>query len=87
MKRQANWYGLEMLPMYSEMSIGQLQTSMEQLGNLEACKGRAHVLNDTMIDQIIKLHTEQNDSTWVVIEQCGVLCPNPIKRTKCASIS
>jgi len=70
MKRQANWYGLEMLPLYLEMSQGQLEASADQLHNLEACKHRPHVLDDYTVDRVIKVFTEQNESLWVFIEQC-----------------
>ncbi len=70
MKRKANWYGLNMLPLYLTMSVEQLDTSKDQLQSLKACIGKAHMLDDNMINRIIKSHTEQNDSTWVFIEQC-----------------
>lgn len=80
MKKTANWYGLEMLPLYLEIITGQLAAAVEQLHNLEACKHRPHVLDDAIIDRIIKLHTEQNESTSVPIEQCRKWCqqnPSP----------
>ncbi len=71
MKKNPHWYGLDMIPVYLELSRDQLQGTMEQLQNLEACTGKAHVLNDSMVNRIIKVQSEQNESTWVLLEQCS----------------
>ncbi len=49
-----------MLPLYLEMSEGQLLESEEQLKNLESCKNRPHVLDDEIVDCILRLHSDQN---------------------------
>lgn len=70
MTRDANWYGLNMLPLYVEMGDGQLQASLEQLKNLQKVQLKPHVLNDEMLHRIIKVHTSQNTDNWVFFEQC-----------------
>jgi len=70
MKQEANWYGLNMLPIYVEMSAGQLESSIEQLKNLELAKGKPHVLDSDTIERIINLHRSQNNDNWVFFEQC-----------------
>lgn len=70
MKREANLYGLNMLPLYVEISSGQLESSVEQLDNLELAKGKPHVLDSETIERPIKLHRSQNNDNWVFFEQC-----------------
>lgn len=70
MKEQPNWYGLDMLPVYLDLSHGQLEASLEQLQNLESCKDHPYVLDNHIVERIIKSFTDQNDLTWVFIEQC-----------------
>lgn len=70
MKQNANFYGLNMLPIYVEISSGQLDSSKEQLTNLEKAKDKPHILDDETIERIIKLHCSQNEDNWVFFEQC-----------------
>ena len=70
MKEQPRWYDLSMLPLYLELSGGQLEASLEQLRNLEACKERPHLLDDDIVERIIKLSTSQNETNGLFIEQC-----------------
>jgi len=48
-KRQANWYSLDMLPCYLELSRGQLESAQEQQRNLKRCKDRPWVLDDHIV--------------------------------------
>ncbi|HEM6966050.1 TPA: hypothetical protein U2K00_003049 [Legionella pneumophila] len=70
MNKDANWYGLNMLPLYVEMSEGQLEASCEQLKNLQMAQEKPHVLDDETVARIIKLHRSQNADNWVFFEQC-----------------
>ena len=70
MTKDANWYGINMLPIYVEMSEGQLESSIGQLSNLKQAQSKPHVLDDGIIARIIKLHSEQNSDNWVFFEQC-----------------
>jgi hypothetical protein len=70
MKKQPNWYGLDMLPVYLKISREQLQDTMKQLQNLENCRHKPYLLDDHTVDRIIKIHSEQSESTWVLLEQC-----------------
>jgi len=85
MKREPNWYGLNMLPVYDEMLEGQLDASLGQFNNLKSAEHKPHapymtkntvmyrephVLNDEIVSRIIKSHTSQNEDIWVYFEQC-----------------
>jgi hypothetical protein len=70
LKQQPNWYDLDMLPLYLELSGGQLEASLEQLQNLEACKGRPYLLDNDTVERIIKLASSQNETNGLFIEQC-----------------
>jgi len=69
-KRQANWYSLDMLPFYLELSRGQLESAQEQQSNLERCQDRPGVLDDHVVSRIIRATTVQNENNWVFVEQC-----------------
>jgi len=69
-KRQANWYSLDMLPCYLELSRSQLESAQEQQRNIERCKDRPWVLDDQIVARIIRATTEQNENSWVFVEQC-----------------
>jgi hypothetical protein len=70
MSKEANWYGLNMLPLYVEMNEGLLEASRDQLENLKKVQVKPHVLDSPTIDRIIKLHQSQNADNWVFFEQC-----------------
>lgn len=70
MNKEAHWYGLNMLPLYFEMSEGQLNSSCEQLENLQKIPSKLHILDNATLDRIIKLHSSQNADNWVFFEQC-----------------
>jgi hypothetical protein len=70
MTKQPNWYGLEKLPLYLDMSQQQLEDSRDQLETLLECKKRPHVLDDHTVDRVIKVYAEQAEDLWVYIEQC-----------------
>ena len=59
-----------MLPLYLELSGGQLEASLEQLQNLEACKDRPYVFDDEIIERVIRLSTSQKKTNELFIEQC-----------------
>ena len=71
MKKRANWYGLDMLPLYLQMSREQLSQALEQLQNLQMCSNKPYLLDNKMIARIIAAHSEQNENAWVFVEQCS----------------
>jgi hypothetical protein len=59
-----------MLPFYIEMSERQYKASIEQLNNLNQVMSKPHILNKDTVERIIRIHTSQNDDSWVFFEQC-----------------
>ena len=70
MTKQPRFHGLEMIPVYLEISSGQLQEALKQLENLEVCKNKTYILDDDIVSCIIKLHTQQNEMLWIALKQC-----------------
>ena len=68
--KQPIWHPPAMIPIYLELSLGMLGSSKEQLVNLKAVKGKAHILSDNEINRCLKLYTEMNEDAWVFLEQC-----------------
>lgn len=69
-KQQPNWYGLNMLAIYLDLSYGQLSSSKKLLQDLTVYQKPPHALDDNTLDRIIKLHTEQSEHLWIYTEQC-----------------
>lgn len=70
MTDKAKFYGFDMIPVYLDMSAGQLRESLIQLQNLEACQNKPHILDDVLVNRIIKSCKEQNKLLWVAFKQC-----------------
>ena len=70
MKQKANFYGFEMLPTYVMLGREQLQEATKVFEMFKSCEYRPHVLDDHLVNRTIKLCTDQNEMTWVPIEQC-----------------
>ncbi len=69
--KQPIWHPPAMIPIYLKLSLGMLDSSKEQLINLKAVKGKAHILSDNEINRCLKLYTEMNEDAWVFLEQCN----------------
>lgn len=76
--KQPIWHPPSMIPIYLELSLGMLDSSKEQLVNLKAVKGKAHILSDNEINRCLKLYTEMNEDAWVFLEQCNRWLKLPI---------
>ena len=59
--KEQNWHPISMLPMLSTMIYGQLEEAKNQYENLLQAKPKPYVLNDEIIERIIKVFTEQLD--------------------------
>ncbi|MGK0468464.1 hypothetical protein [Clostridium sp.] len=60
-KEEQNWHPISMLPMLSTMVSDQLQEAKTQYENLLQAKPKPYVLNDEIIERVIKVFTEQFD--------------------------
>jgi hypothetical protein len=66
-----NWQHLDMLPVFLEITDGQLGEARIQLDNMHAAKTKPHVLDDDTVNRIIDVYTKQNSDLWVQDEQCS----------------
>ncbi len=71
MQKQPNWYPLDLLSRYLNLSKDQLSVAQNQLQNLISCKNRPHILDDQTINKITQVCNTQNESTSIYIEQCN----------------
>jgi len=55
-----------------ELTRGNLESSKEQLENMQKVKNKPHVLDDEMIDRSICLYTAQNEDNDVILQQCNI---------------
>ncbi|MBW9150360.1 hypothetical protein K2F40_15480 [Clostridium sp. CM028] len=60
-KQQQNWHPISMLPMISTMTSGQLEEANSQYENLLQARSKPYVLNDEIIERVIKVFSEQLD--------------------------
>ncbi|MBU3158075.1 hypothetical protein [Clostridium estertheticum] len=60
-KQQQNWHLIRMLPMMSTMISGQLEEAKDQYKNLLKAQSKPYVLNDEIVDKVIKVFSEQLD--------------------------
>lgn len=70
LKQRAHFYGFEMLPTYVMLGREQLREARHLLQLFKTCEDRPQVLDDHLVNRTIKLSTNQNEITWVLIEQC-----------------
>ena len=67
---QINYQSTSMIPLFYQMAREILDASRKQLSNMKQVKGRAHVLNDELVNRIINLYTHQLKDVAIYLEQC-----------------
>ncbi len=70
MTKNLTFHALGMIPMYLEITAAQLHESLEQLKHLEACKNKPYILDDEIVDRIIKLYSEKSELVAAGLQQC-----------------
>ncbi|NNU76547.1 hypothetical protein [Clostridium estertheticum] len=60
-KQQQNWHPISMLPMMSTMISGQLEEAKDQYENLLKAQSKPNILNDEIVESVIKVFSEQLD--------------------------
>ena len=68
-KQNPPWQPISMLPVFTDMIDGILESSIDQLANLRQVENKPHVLDDETVQRIIRLYTEQLEGNWVVERQ------------------
>ncbi|MBW9159476.1 hypothetical protein [Clostridium tagluense] len=61
MEKQQNWHPISMPPMLSTMISGQLEEAKNQYENLFKAQSKPYVLNDEILERVIKVFSEQLD--------------------------
>jgi len=64
-KQQPQWQPISMLPVFSEMVAGLLESSLTQLNNMRLIADKPHILDDHTINRMIKLYSEQLEDHWM----------------------
>ena len=68
-EQQPQWQPLSMLPTFSDMVDGMLESSEEQLATMQQVVNRPHTLDDATLNRVIKLYDEQLEDHWLFEEQ------------------
>lgn len=58
---EQNWYTINTLDMFFKMASNQLSQVKEQYDSLLAVKDKPHVLDDQIIERVIKCYTDQKE--------------------------
>ena len=60
---------LEKLPLIASLIDGQLETCQEQLRNLNPAGRKASVLDDALVERMIRVYTKQQEKLQIFSEQ------------------
>jgi hypothetical protein len=63
------WHPLEKLPLIASLIDGQLETCQEQLRNLNPAGRKASVLDDALVERMIRVYTKQQEKLPIFSEQ------------------
>ncbi len=66
-----NWQPISQMPLISSMIDTSLNDTREHLSTLSKAKDRPHVLDDTTIDRVEQVHTEQMEFVDIYTQQIG----------------
>ena len=55
-----------------ELTRGDLDSSKEQLENMQEIKHKAYILDDEMINRSIRLYAAQNEDNALILQQCAI---------------
>lgn len=71
-KQQPNFHPITKALTILEITRGMLDSSRQQLENMQDAKDKPHVLDDELINRSIKLYTEQNEDSDIFLQQCAI---------------
>lgn len=67
--KQINWQPISMISVFVEMINYMLESAEIQLNQLKQAKDKPHVLDDEIINRILKSYNEQNELIPVYLQQ------------------
>ena len=68
-----NWQPISQMPLIASMIDGALDDTRDHVGALSEARARPHVLDDAMIDQVERVHTEQLEFVDIYDQQISPL--------------
>lgn len=68
--KNITWQKTDMIPVFHEMLETMLDSTQEQLKNLQQAKDKPHILDDHTVQRLLKLYTEQLEMLPLYQEQC-----------------
>ena len=68
--KKINWQPISMISVFVEMINEMLESAEIQLNQLRQAKDKPHVLDDEIINRILKSYNEQNELIPVYLQQC-----------------
>jgi len=68
-EQQPQWQPLSMLPTFTDMVDGMLESSQEQLATMRQVVHKPQVLDDATLNRVTALYNEQLDDHWLFEEQ------------------
>ena len=71
-KEQPTFHPISKAPSILGITNGMLDSSKEQLVNMEKIKDKPYVLTDELINRSIKLYTSQNEDLEIFLRQCSI---------------
>jgi len=71
-KQQPTFHPISKALSILEITHGMLESSKEQLVNMENIKDKPYVLNDELNNRSIKLYTSQNEDLDIFLQQCVI---------------
>jgi hypothetical protein len=81
-----DWQPLAQLPLIAYAIDGMADSAEEQLTNLQGAKTRSHVLDNTTVERLIRVYTEQKDDLWLYQEQLVCWRKQPLTLAQLAEI-
>ena len=71
-KNQPNFHPITKALNILEIIRGMLDSSKQQLENMQGAKDKPHVLDDEIINRSIELYTAQNKDSDIFLQQCAI---------------
>ena len=71
-KNQPNFHPITKALNILEIIRGMLDSSKQQLENMQEAKDKPHVLDDEIINRSIELYTAQNKDSDIFLQQCAI---------------
>lgn len=83
---QPQWQPISLLPTFTFMVDGMLQESTAQLRNLREVVTRSHILDESTLNRIVDLYTEQLDNQQLFVEQFSRWQQDKLSKTQAKEV-